>query len=454
MGFNAEPFNPMKSRKRAHEDESFLAATKCQELEPSHSTSSPTTSPKYNPLSERLKARQQPSRASQSEPKPPKRDFGNPDCNRLTNKRRFFQDWLRNSCPSALVQEEAEGIEIIPTIERPSLQILAPDSQASSDQISKQDEEPAPAPPSAQSERLNTSSPMYRSTQKMNGIIIDNFGTKIPQDVQALVTKHIRKRRGSPRLGDDEQAKIIQSIEEAWDSTKPMVSDIIAPPLFPLNAPGTAQRRDALWSTKPVPRSSDHPHALPAPKTDRHIGFWTSLKSDWTREELAAADHPKVRPYSQPTQENLFPSLLFEVKSETTRDTLYEAESQLATAGAHRVSSLTWMLDQVDPGRSRSSGDALIFSAAVSQREAVMHVHYYNPEDKMFYMSYIDSFHFAKDVQGCRDHVKNVMDWLLEIQQPIIRNALKNLHPLTKVWKKGRPTTAITDAADSSFESE
>lgn len=44
-----------------------------------------------------------------------------------------------------------------------------------------------------------------------------------------------------------------------------------------------------------------------------------------------------------------------------------------------------------------------------------MHVHYYNPEDKVFYMSYIDSFYFAKDVQGCRDHAKNVMDWLLEI---------------------------------------
>jgi len=69
---------------------------------------------------------------------------------------------------------------------------------------------------------------------------------------------------------------------------------------------------------------------------------------------------------------------------------LYGAEGQLAAAGVHRVSSLMLILDQIDPSRTRSSSDALVFSAAVSQRQVVAHVHYYNPENENFYMSYID----------------------------------------------------------------
>ena len=133
---------------------------------------------------------------------------------------------------------------------------------------------------------------------------------------------------------------------------------------------------------------------------------------------------------------------------------MYGAEGQLAAAGAHRVSSLMWILDQIDPSRTRSSTDALAFSAAVSQRQVVAHVHYYNTEDEKFYMSYIDSFYFAKDAQGCRNHMKNVVEWLLEIQQPIVRDALTRLHPITKWWKRGRPASVIIDAAESSFTSE
>jgi len=41
-------------------------------------------------------------------------------------------------------------------------------------------------------------------------------------------------------------------------------------------------------------------------------------------------------------------------------------------------------------------------------------VHYHNPEDQTFYMSYVDSFYFAKDIQGCRDYGQHVVEWLLE----------------------------------------
>jgi hypothetical protein len=486
MGYDFERSNPMKPCKRAREDnpsDPILPATKhhCRRLQRS---SLPTPSPT--------------ARASpQSEPKPRKRvrvdrisdsllsaakhhhlqpaqtSLPTPIPRALSEPRRswFLESWLR--CQSRLVQEKAstlvvEESSVVPTTEKaegddfPTLKgssaprPLVSDFQKDIDQMS-QDVRTTSAPSSAayaQSERLDTSSPMYRATLKMNRVLIDDFGTKIPKDVQALVTKHIRKERKSPQLGGDEKDKIIQSVEDIWHSAEPLVSDIITPPLFPRVAPGIKQGRDTMWSTKPLPRSPDYPYGLPAPKTDHHFGFPTSVTSDWTRQELAAADHPGVRAFSQPTRENLFPSFLVEVKSEATGGTLYGAEGQIATAGAHRVNSLIWMIDQVDPSRKRSSADALVFSAAVSQREVIAHVHYYNPDDDYFYMSHIDSFHFTKNIQGCRDHIKNIADWLLGIQQPIVRDALARLHPMTKVWKKGRSASGITDTPDSALASE
>lgn len=111
------------------------------------------------------------------------------------------------------------------------------------------------------------------------------------------------------------------------------------------------------------------------------------------------------------------------------------------------------MLDQIDPLRTRSSADALVFSTVTSQREAVAHVLYHNPKDKTFSMSYMDTFSFLKDPQGCHNHHKNIAEWLVEIQQPITKDILARLQPIVKLWKKGESASAIADATES-FVSE
>ena len=454
----------MRSRKRAREDEILdsLPTTKHLRHEPDSSlpTPSPTASSIPNSSTQRPKARKQPRRApSQLELGNCKQAFENPESDFAPQSSGnpsptwFCNDWLRNTCQSRSVQEKAESSAALPTSETPrSPHTPGAGSQAVSDQMSQQQDGETPAPSSvasAQSERLNTSSPMFRGTLKMNGVDIDNLGTKIPPEVQELVDRHVRKERKSPPLGSEDRDRIREQVGKVWDKAEPMVSDILKTPLFPLEAPGIAEGRDILWSTKPLPRNPDYPYGLPAPKTDRHFGFPTSQDSDWTVQELAIADHPKVRPYSQPTRENLFPSYLVELKSEATNGTIYAGEGQVALGGVHRVSSLLWMLDQVDQSRTRSSADALVFSAVVSQREAVAHVHYYNPKDKTYYMSYIDTFPFLKDAQGCRNHHKNVAEWLVEIQQPIIKDILARLQPIAKLWKKGRSASAIVDGTES-----
>lgn len=462
----------MKPRKRVREDPDHdpQPDSKHPRLQPATllPTPSPTASPTQRQLSKGRDPRKQLSRASpQSEPKTRKRTLEDSDldCAHATKRRRqsasnlsripFVRDWLRNLNSGDSIQEKSEDGEIIVTIEQStSPQVSMAPSQAASDQVSARWKDPRPGSvASAQTERLNTSSPLFRSTLKRNGIFMDITGMKMPREVLEQVNQHIRKERLSPPLGNEEKLRIFQEVEKIWDKAEQMVSDIVKTPLFPLDAPGIAEGRDTLWSTKPLPNNPNSPYALPAPKTDRHYGFPASLSSDWSDEELTVVDHPKARPYTQPTRENLFPSFLVEAKSEVTGGTIYAGEGQAAVSGAHRVSSLLWLLDQVDPSRSPSSADALAFSAVVSQREAVAHVHYYNPEEKRFYMSYIDTFPFLKDYQQCRNHHKNVADWLLNIQQPIVRDLLTRAHPLYKTWKKGRSAGAITDGAES-FTSE
>ncbi|KAL8729344.1 MAG: hypothetical protein Q9181_005042 [Wetmoreana brouardii] len=471
MSCDVEPSNPMKPRKRAREDDnpeddSLLPKPKqhCSQFESSLSCPPPaqqdlplptppfTASPKCEDPQTHYEARRSsPGASPESEPKRLKRPFEPdndapaPTAKRLFRhssserpKTWFLDDWIEVDCPVISAQEATKTLDVMPTVEK------AEDSEQMSQQ---QDEDGTAGSQSVHSERLNTSSPMFRGLLRAYGILMDVSGRRIPLAVQEMVTKHIRKQNDVLRLGEEQVDTVIKLVEKVWNSAEPKVSDIVRGPLFPLEHDELGEGRDLLWDTLPLRGGgqSNYPYALPAPKTDRHYGFPTTQTSTWSWDELGAADHTVVRPYSQPTRENIFPLFLIEIKSESSRGTLYGAEGQLALAGYHRVRSWLWVLDQVAPERERKATDAVVFSCAVSQREAVAHVHYYNPEDNMHYMSYIDSFYHVRDMQKCVNHVKNVVEWLVKIQQPIIRNALAKLYPMTLLWKKRK-----SEASESS----
>ena len=275
-------------------------------------------------------------------------------------------------------------------------------------------------------EELKTSSPMHRAALNMNPASSSTISE---------IAERQKLRRSSPRVEEKTMTRIKQNNLEVWDSPEHAISDIIAAPLLDLAEPFLASGRDILWSPKPLPQISDYP--LVIPEIDRRIGFQPTRKSTWTRVELAIADHPRIRPYSQPTRETLFPSILFETGSEASGGKLYGAEAQLATAGAHGVISMLWILNQINPDRPPSSTDNLAISYATDERETVAHIHFYNLEDDTFSISYVDNFYLAIGLQACRDHVKNSTDWMLNLQQPKVRNALIAIHPITQTWSKG-----------------
>ena len=294
-------------------------------------------------------------------------------------------------------------------------------------------------------ERPSAPTPMFRRRQQPNWLCIDSLGVHIPPDVQAVVDMHFKKSRSSLTFGPENINKPVRHME-LGHIAEPALSGMLIASFSPGRE--VACGGGNSWTRQAMPRNPNDSGPVAPPKASRLFGFPTSVGSSWSLDELEIADHPAMRPYSQPTSEALFPSYLREIKSEARGGSIHAAEGDLASAGAHRVNSWLWVLDQLEPTRKRSAADAIIFSDAVTQRELVAYVHYFNPKDGLFYMSCIDQFHFRKDMLGCQDHVNNAMDWLLDVQQPMIRGALRRLQPVAKSWSTKRTANLVFDLDD------
>ncbi|EJD08159.1 uncharacterized protein FOMMEDRAFT_131079 [Fomitiporia mediterranea MF3/22] len=70
-------------------------------------------------------------------------------------------------------------------------------------------------------------------------------------------------------------------------------------------------------------------------------------------------------------------------------------------------------------------------------------------------MSHIDSLTFMKDsdIQRCCDLVKSILDYGLNIRQPIVREVLGSLNPIPTHWKRGRTVSSVANT-DELFTSD
>lgn len=58
------------------------------------------------------------------------------------------------------------------------------------------------------------------------------------------------------------------------------------------------------------------------------------------------------------------------------------------------------------------------------------------------------------DIQQCKNVMKNMLDYGLDVRQPIIKKAIAKLNPIPAHWKKSRPASAITVSSPISFVAE
>ncbi|KAL8709386.1 MAG: hypothetical protein Q9220_005880 [cf. Caloplaca sp. 1 TL-2023] len=313
-----------------------------------------------------------------------------------------------------------------------------------------------PSTASSQYTRPGTSDPLHRSLIHRNNITLDLSGREIEDEIQELLDVHILKGRDSPPLNDAEVFEVVDKAVELMDFAQGKASDMIGTKAFPMDRRHISEGRNIQWTTNALPSNPEYPYQLSAPKPDRHYGYSLSRVSEWTDQEMAVVDHRTAQPYAQPTRENIFPFLMLEVKSEATGGVLYAAENQAVGSGVHSVSPLRWLLEEAAPAKAPKTADVVAFTRAISPRAAVFYVVWYSKKKSRFIMSKFSDISFLNgpkrpDIQNCRNVMKNVLDYGVNVRQVIIRNALADLSPNPPHWKKSRSASSIAETPPTSF---
>ncbi|KAL8725814.1 MAG: hypothetical protein Q9181_006273 [Wetmoreana brouardii] len=287
---------------------------------------------------------------------------------------------------------------------------------------------------SSQSSRPATSNANYRSVLFGNSICIDYTGNKIPVPLRKLLDTDILNTLPL-QLSPEEIAEAVDTAVRIADNSEGKIYNLTCTALFPINRREIGQGGNTLWNFDALPRNGDYPYPLATPKPDIHCGYPTGLQTSWTVKELGVIDHPAARRYAQPTNDNCYPYFVFELKSEASGGTLWQAENQAAGSGSSCVNSMRQLLAEAYPSQTSSTIDSIAFSVCITHRQAVFHVHFYSPEDRLHYMSWIASCETIRDVQRCNHITQSIIQYGLGTRQTTIRNALAKLHPFPLHWK-------------------
>ena len=96
------------------------------------------------------------------------------------------------------------------------------------------------------------------------------------------------------------------------------------------------------------------------------------------------------------------------------------------------------------------------FSVVASHRQAVAYLHWLDPEEKRFYMSYLRSYPIfeAESVRGCNNTIKNIIDNAEGPRQVQIGKALVILEPLTSSWNAQLTAPTKPPTLDASFSGD
>ncbi|MCJ1358064.1 MAG: hypothetical protein MMC33_008062 [Icmadophila ericetorum] len=359
------------------------------------------------------------------------------------SKKRCIEDWFAKTPPiraSSVPPRLPASTSPVLEGQRPLLEVLQEMSQSQGSILGRG------SVASARSSRLATSSSDYRSTLYFNGISFDHTGEKIPHELRNFLDADILKER-QPYLSPEAIAKAVKTAVEVADSPEGNIHDLTETGMLPIKRSDVGRGTNTQWYPDSLPRSEDYEHPLAMPKPDVYCGYLTGQRSTWTAKETAVIDHVKARRRTQPAKGNCFPFFVFEMKSEAMGGTIWQAENQAAGSGASCVSTMRWLFQEAYGSENRSVIDSIAFSACITHREAVFHVHFYSPVESRYYMSWIGTFETMRKVQDCNNMVLNIFDHGLETRQKKVREALAQLHPFPERWKVSRAANTMARPA-------
>lgn len=395
----------------------------------------------------------QPSRQSR------KRTFPDVDpASNLVPKRSRLEGWLKevsespsnptraSSCPPRL-----EISNLSKTIDIGQGQQLSFDEFQEMSQSQRQNFGPDSVE-SARSSRPSTSHIDYRKTLHNNGIYIDNIGDKIPLELRTFLDTHILKERPS-KLSSQAIAEAVDTADRMADSPEGNVYSLIDTVMLPIKRLDVGRGGNTPWYTDGLPRNKIYPVPLASPKANIHFGYPTDHTSHWKVEENAVIDHGAARRLTQPAKGNCFPFFVFELKSEAMGGNHWQAENQAAGSGASCVNSTRWLFLEAYPLKAQSVVDTIAFSACVTHRLVIFHVHFYLAEKNRNYMSWIATCETMRQVQKSNHLVESIFEHSLGVRQTKIREAIALLYPFPDHWKDSRPAS-VMDAQNPSANDE
>ena len=283
-----------------------------------------------------------------------------------------------------------------------------------------------------------TSDAAYIDTLYCHGIVMDLSGRKVPKELTPLKERILRKRT-SPQLDDQAVFTVMDVAEDLAYNSEGPTDKILRTPMFPLEYGGLVEGGDTQWNTVAMPNNPQCNNKLSAPKPDAYLAYPRGAKSPWTVEQNNVVNHPRVRPYSQPGKRNTFPSLSFELKAESAGGVLTTAEAQAAGSGSHSVNSILWLLEEAKAAGLTEVDlmqDTVSFSVVSSHRQAVAYLHWLDPKERHFYMSYLRSYSTfeAEDIRVCNNTIKNMIDNATGPRRIKIGKALVTLESIKDSW--------------------
>lgn len=287
---------------------------------------------------------------------------------------------------------------------------------------------------SGRSSRLSTSHPDYRKILRNNGIKIDDIGEKIPADLRRFLDTHILKERLS-KLSPEAIDAAVETAISMGESSEANVYSLADTAILPIKRPGIGRGGNTPWCSDVLPRNEVYPYPLAAPKANVHVGYPIDRSSRWKVEENAVIDHGVAKRLTQPAQGNSFPFFSFEIKSEAMGGNHWQLENQAAGSGACCVNSTRWLYREAYPSEDLSVVDMIAFSACVTHRLIVYHVHFYLAEENQHYMSWIATCETMRQVQKSNQLVESIFEHCLGTRQTKIRRALSRLYPFPHHWK-------------------
>ena len=330
-----------------------------------------------------------------------------------------------------------------PKPKRPRLTLTA--LQNMSQQESQHAKSLVPRSNSSSNKAPDPSDPAYIDTLYNHGIVMDLSGRRIPEELTPL-KERILQKRSSPQLDDEAVFEVMDVAEELAYGSEGPTNKILRTPMFPLGYGGLVEGGNTQWNTVAMPKNPQYRNKLSAPKPDAYLAYPRGGRSPWTVRQNNVINHPRVMPYSSPAKRETFPSLIMELKAESAGGVLTTAEAQAAGGGSHSVNTILWLLQEAKAAGLTEVDlmqDTVSFSVVSSHRQAVAYLHWLDPKEKRFYMSYLKSYLIfeADSIRGCNNTIKNIIDNAQGPRKIKIGEAPVTLGPIQDSWN---PQPSVT----------